>query len=157
MAIELLKIPQASADAGMFNLPPDFDTKKFAAEWVEESQVEFKQQRQNLPGCNATADGWTVWKKNTKDSPIKVKGSGSKTFVLMCRSLEVQKQVNALYGNVSKKQFNREVTGGTVAGEGLQDPGILTEKSLQRVIGKETAVEESVLAENRLSPETATT
>ena len=148
MAIEILKRPQGEADAGMFNLPPSFDKTKFAAEWVEKGQVAFKQQRQNLVGCNATADGWTVWKADKMDEPTQVTGSGSKTFVLMCRPLDIQKKVNAMFGNVSKNNFNREVGGETVAGAAKQDPGILTETQLSPVIGRNP--EKAELEENKV-------
>lgn len=155
MGIEILKTPQGASDAGMFNLPPTFDTQKYAAEWVEESQVAYKKQRQNLPGCNATADGWEIWKNDKMDAPTIVSGSGNKKFVLMCRSAKVQKDVNALYGNVSKKKINEEVKGVTAAGAALQDPGMLSEPRLQQVMGKDHTIEESVLPENEL--ETAPT
>jgi hypothetical protein len=53
----------------------------------------------------------------------------------MCRDAEVQKQVNAIYGNVSKKILAREIKGETVNGANPQDEGILTEQRLQREIG----------------------
>jgi hypothetical protein len=130
MAIEPLAMPEQGADAGIFNLPPDFNAKRHAAEWVEETNVGLKQQRQPLPQVGATADGWEIW-KDEKGKPLKVKAGGNRTFVLMCRSRQVQDQVNALYGNVSKKLINREVKGETAAGNAPQDPGILTEKRLK--------------------------
>jgi len=148
MAIELLKTPQGQADAGMFNLPPKFDQKKWAAEWVEKGQVAYKMQRQNLVGCNATADGWTIWKADKMDAATEVTGSGNKTFVLMCRPKEIQEKVNAMFGNVSKRMFNRETGGETVAGAAPQDPGILTESQLSPVIGKNP--EKSELEENKV-------
>lgn len=137
MGIQLLSTPQmgAGADAGIFNLPPKFDQKKLAAEWVEESSVPMKEQRQSLPGANATADGWTVWRAEANSEPTKVRVSGGRTFVLMCRDAELQKQVNAIFGNVSKKILAREIKGETVQGERLQDPGILTEDRLRGELG----------------------
>jgi hypothetical protein len=139
MALELLKTPQGGSDAGMFNLPPTFDTQRYAAEWVLEDQVAFKQQRQTLPQTGYSADGWQVWKAETKDKPTVVAGSGNKKFVLMCRPLGVQKQVNALYGNVSKQLISREVRGETAAGEAVTDSGILTNDRLKSAIPGENS------------------
>lgn len=136
MGIEILKSPEGSAvDAGMFTLPPNFDSKKYAAEWVESGQVDMKRQRQVLAQAGVTADGWEVWKANPQDEATTISLSGNKKFVLMCRDAEVQKQVNAIYGNVSKKILAREIKGETVNGANLQDAGILTEERLQREIG----------------------
>src|SRR5438045_990764 len=136
MGIEILKSPVGGGpDAGMFNLPPKFDQKKFAAEWVESSQVEMKRQRQVLQQAGVTADGWEVWKADPQDEPTVVHASGNKKFVLMCRDAEVQRQVNAIFGNVSKKILAREIKGETVAGENLQDSGILPEERLRKEIG----------------------
>ena len=131
MAIEILKTPQGSPDSGIFNLPPAFDTTKFAAEWVEEGMVEMKKQRQSLIGCNATADGWEVWKAKPKDSVTTVSTSRGKKFVLMCRDRKLQNDVNAMFGNVSKNAIRREIKGETVAGDIQQDPGMLTEQRLR--------------------------
>lgn len=148
MAIEINKAPSGSADAGMFNLPPKFDVKKYASMWVEESQVSYMQQRQVLTGTNKTADGWVVWKNDKLDNPTTVKSSGGKKFVLMCRSRKVQDEANAIFGNVSKEALNREITGSTVAGGPQQDPGILTERQLSGVDRGGPPANESVLPLN---------
>jgi hypothetical protein len=138
MAIEILQQPLgAGADAGMFNLPPKFDQTKLAAEWVEEGQVQMKRQRQALPQTGMSADGWEIWKAAPGDGPTIVHTSGSRKFVLMCRDKAIQEQVNALYGNVSKKILEREIKGETVTGAtgAVQDPGILTEQRLKNVLG----------------------
>lgn len=142
MAIEAIKVPEGAVNAGMFNLPPAFDTKKFAASWVDEGQVEQKQQRETLVGTQLSADGWKVWKKDAKDDATKVHGSNKKIYILMCRPRKIQDQVNAIYGDVSKKAFNREVAGETAAGEALQDSGILTEQRLKRVVAGEASLAE---------------
>ena len=147
MAIEVLNVEQAQSDAGLFNLPPAFDTKRYAAEWVEEGSVEMKRQRQVLLQVGATADGWEVWKESNNSKPTKVKISGGRSFTLMCRPRVIQDQVNALYGNVSKKFINREVKGETVAGNAPQDPGILTEERLKST-RTEGAMEDSTLPLN---------
>jgi hypothetical protein len=139
MALEVLKNPSGSVDAGMFNLPPDFDTTRYAAEWVLEQNVEFKKQRQVLPGTGMTADGWEVWKPEGRKNPYTVSGSGNKKFVLMCRPAEIQRQVNAVLGNVSKKLINRELRGETIAADAPADPGMLTDQRLSAVAGHSQA------------------
>lgn len=140
MALELIKQPQGAPDAGLFNLPPGFDTKKWAVEWVPEDQVVFKQQRQSIPDSGMSADGWVVYhpsvsdeeqsKKGRKEATKVVNGK-SKTFVLMVRPRIIQDQVNALCGNISKSRIVREVKGETVAGNAQSDSGILTEQRLR--------------------------
>lgn len=152
MAIQLLEKAQGQSDAGMFNLPPAFDTKRYAAEWVEEGSVEMKRQRQVLIQVGATADGWEVWKEGADRKPVKVKVSGGRSFTLMCRPRLIQDQVNALYGNVSKKFINREVTGETVAGNAPQDPGILTEERLKEA-RSEGGMDDSTIPLNKIDLE----
>lgn len=132
MAIEILKQPGDAVDAGIFNLPPNFDIKKFAVEWVEEGQVPFKKQRQSLPGAGASADGWEVYKGvDGKDKQTMTTNGAGKKFVLMVRPKQLQQDVNALLGNVSKKRITREIKGETVAGAQPQDPGMLPESRLR--------------------------
>lgn len=136
MAIQILKTPPGGgADAGLFNLPPTFDRLKHAAEWVEEGQVAMKEQRQILPQANMTADGWTIWKEKEGGEPTKVRVSGGRTFVLMCRPAAIQAEVNAIFGDVSKRVLKREIQGETVDGASIQDSGILTEERLRRELG----------------------
>lgn len=159
MGIEILKMPEGSVDAGIFNLPPAFDTKRYAAHWVEEGQVQHKQQRQVLVGTNKTADGWDIWRLSAKAAPTTTVGSGNKKFVLMCRSKEVQNEVNAIYGNVSKARLNNEIEGKTVAGESKQDPGMISEDRLKNIVrGDGNAAEESLLPlnEEEISPAATT-
>jgi hypothetical protein len=154
MAIEVLKTPVGGGpDAGLFNLPPEFDRKKYAAEWVESGQVEMKRQRQVLQQAGVTADGWEVWKANPEAEPTIVHASGNKKFVLMCRDINVQRQVNAIFGNVSKSILAREIKGETVAGEGLQDPGMLNEDRLRREIGGVMESGGGDVAPNKVSTE----
>lgn len=147
MAIEVLRSPvgmSGGPDAGMFSLPPAFDTKRYAAEWVESGSVAMKQQRQTILQAGLTADGWEVWKENPNSEPTVVNLSGNKKFVLMCRPKEIQNKVNAIYGNVSKSILAREIKGETVTvptPQGSvdvgQDPGILPEEKLKKVLGGE--------------------
>lgn len=139
MAIEDIKNPDGAPDAGIFNLPPGFDTKKWAVEWVEESQVVFKQQRQPIIGTGKSADGWTIYHPPVPEGEtapkrrdaIKVVNGKSKTFVLMVRPKLIQDQVNALYGNLSKSRISREIKGETVAGQAIEDSGMLPEQRLR--------------------------
>lgn len=146
MGIEVLTTPQGihatGGDAGMFNLPPEFDQKQFVAEWVEEGMVEMKKQRQVLPQTQFTADGWQVWMKEGSKKPVIVHTSGNRKFVLMFRPRKIQEQVNAILGNVSKNLLKREIAGETlttVTPTGdvahVQDPGMLTEARLRSEIG----------------------
>jgi hypothetical protein len=154
MALEAIKGPTGTPDAGIFNLPPNFDRNKFAAEWVEEDQVPFKRQRQTLPQTGMTADGWEPYKMDGAKHAFTVVSGNKKKYVLMVRPREIQDQVNALFGNVSKKQIRREQTGETVAGAAPQDPGMLTEQRLRSVAGEGSmAGEEADLQPNKIGGE----
>lgn len=142
MALEVVKTPDAGVDAGIFNLPPGFDTRRHAAEWVEEGLVDFKKQRQTLPQTGMTADGWEPYREEGKKGNTTVIAGNKKKYVLMVRPRVIQDQVNALFGNVSKAQIRRERKGDTVAGAPLQDPGMLTEQRLTQATGEGSQVGE---------------
>jgi hypothetical protein len=149
MAIEMLERENALVDSGLFNLPPNFDVKQYAAQWTEEGSVEMMKMRQPIIGAGATADGWEVWKPSgNKGGITKVTTSGRKVFVLMCRPRAIQDQVNAMYGNLSKRYINRELRGETVAGDIRQDPGMMTEAQLKAEGGGGSLSEESILPLN---------
>jgi hypothetical protein len=140
--IQLLAGPQAQANAGIFNLPPEFDRKKYAANWVEEGgAVEGAKQRESILGTNFTADGWTVY-KGKDGKPVKVHtGAGKKSavYVLMFRPKTVQQNVNALYGNVGKHYARAEQTSGAISlAENGQDPGMLPTQVLDQLGVRET-------------------
>jgi len=130
MGLEPIKQPDGAPDFGIFNLPPDFDTKAHAAEWVEEGQIMFKQQRQSIVGTGMSADGWAIYKHNGKT--YKTTTGNKKTFVLMFRPKQLQQDVNALCGNLSKQRIKREVKGETIAGESIADSGMLPESRLRQ-------------------------
>lgn len=131
MGLQPIKNPGDMPDSGLFQLPPGFPVDKLASEWVEQGRVQFKQQRENLIGTGYSADGWTIYRANPEDRPTEVVTGDKKRFVLMVRERDLQNQINKLYGNVSKMRINREVQGETVAGNGLQDSGILTAQALR--------------------------
>lgn len=130
MGLQVVEKPGDAPDAGMFRLPPDFP-KNLASQWVEESQVPYLRQRQTLIGTGYSADGWTVYKAEPSAKQTMVVDGKGKKFVLMVRDRDLQNQVNAVYGNVSKQRINREVSGETVTGSAKQDSGILTEEALR--------------------------
>lgn len=153
LGIEFLSTPEQQANAGIFQLPPNFPSKEFVGEWVPEDQVQFKQQRQLMPQVGAMVPGLTVWKgEDGKAKNTVVHGGGNKKFVLMLRPRKLQEAMNALYGNVSKEAYNREVSGKTVAGAG-QDAGMLSEQNLRQAGQGKVDVEESMLELNRATRE----
>ena len=133
MAIEMLKGPDATAkgSAGKFDLPHNFDSKKWAAEWVPEKDVESKRGRERLIGVPATADGWEVYKGPKNDEKLTKATTKEGTWVLMVRPKDIQVAVNVLYGNLGKENARFEQEGGTVAGASQQDPGMLPENRLR--------------------------
>lgn len=136
MGLELIKGPVGSqTDAGIFNLPIGFDLRQHAAQWVAKDDVANKQQRQPVVGTQYSAEGWEIWRKDTKDKPTEVSVSGNKVFVLMCRSRTTQDAVNAEYGNVSKRSINQEIQGQTIQGKEIVDPGMIPESQIKKIQG----------------------
>lgn len=135
MGIEILSGPQnQQLNAGRFSLPPDADQKKFAFEFVHEDHIKSKAGRQVLMGIPATADGWVIYKgPEGHGKPHIVEASKKEgKFFLMCRPRDVQNAVNVLYGNLGKKLAATEQEGGSIAGAGQQDPGMLPEHTLRQ-------------------------
>lgn len=154
MGLETLKQPTGAVDAGIFNLPPGFDTKRWAVEWVEEGMVPFKRQRQSLPGANLSADGWEVYKgespqeeegeetpkkRKPPGQPVTTRNGAGKKFILMVRPKQLQNDVNAVFGNVSKSFIRRETKGETVAGAPPDTiPGMLPASRLDQAGQEQT-------------------
>ncbi len=138
--IRTISSSERGPNAGYFNLPPEFDAKKCAAHWAREGgEVAQRQQVQPILGTNYGSDGWEVWKY--PDSNKEMRGRIHKvtlktgTYVLMFRPKSVQDNVNAICGNVSKRHLMNEQRGATLAGQPIQDPGILTNEQLKRGTG----------------------
>jgi hypothetical protein len=134
MGIEMIEGPRHEVDAraaGRFTLPVGFNHKKWAPQWVKDSNVSHMTGRQYLQGIPATADGWTPYTGEDKTRREKIREvsveEGGKTvkYVLMVRPREVQDAVNAIYGNLGKERAAQEQNGESVAGAALQDPGML--------------------------------
>jgi hypothetical protein len=132
--IRVISSAEKGPNAGYFNLPPDFDQKKHAAHWEREGgAVEQRQQVQPILGTNYGADGWQVWKypagHELANRICKVTLK-SGTYVLMFRPRNVQDNVNAICGNVSKRHLMREQQGMSIAGAPITDPGILNDEQI---------------------------
>lgn len=134
MGLQFTEMPQTEPDAGLFNLPVEFDRAKFAASWVKKGpDVQREAQRQPVLGApGITADGWQVW-KDSKGKMATVATSKSGEFILMFRPREVQDQVNALYGNVSKGRMLREKLQASAVRKETQagSQGMLTSEQLR--------------------------
>jgi hypothetical protein len=153
MGIQVLEAPKGQRqildqNAAEFNLPPEFDRKKWAAYWVEDGpKVQEVAQREWLNGAqNVTADGWEVWKDQNK-KPRKVV-SGKRTYVLCCRLKSVQDSVNAIYGNVGKLRAMAEKREGPA--DAKRDPGILGDDRLQRIMGQSEIDHEGEVVLNKV-------
>lgn len=133
MAIELLEGPTATeGSVGKFDLPPKFDRKKYAGEFVAKRDVNSKMGRQRLLGAPVTADGWAVW-KDPDTNKIFTVAVREGEYTLMCRPRDVQDAVNIIYGNIGKEAAAHEKTGTTVAGDNLQDAGMLPANRLKKL------------------------
>lgn len=137
----------SATSGGIFALPPAFDRRKYAAQWNEEgAEADFAQQPEELKGLRLVADGWAVWKHPETGAPYRqVSTRAGKKYILMCRDVAVQQEINALYGDKSKSDIYKAQTGEsipTAAGQGIPS-GMLTNADLKKVDG---ALEEETKA-----------
>lgn len=156
MGIQVITAPQGivGETPGPLNLPPEFDRKKHSAKWVKEGPaVAAAAEREWIPSTRMTADGWEVWRHPETKKPHKV-ALQSGSHVLLFRSLVVQQAVNAICGNIGKERLSNERKGDTVAGAAPSDPGMLSDQSLNKVIGIEE-VEEGDVNPNPVPGETS--
>lgn len=152
MAIQLLAGPAGShSAAGPMNLPPSFDKEKFAAKWVKEGpDVQAAAEREWILGTNLTADGWEVW-KDAQGRPHKV-ALRSGTYIVLHRSAVVQKDVNAIYGNIGKERLMQEKSGQTTGGVPTTDPGLLSDDRIAKVTGVREDLGEGDVKLNPVGP-----
>lgn len=144
MAIEVITGPAGSSPqgAGQFTLPPNFDTRKFAAKWVlKGNEVSAAAEREYIIGTNLTADGWAVWKDGEDGNGVKGKPHTAHVkkgeHILLFRPRSIQNAVNAIYGNVGKQRMMAEKKGHTIGGESVRDSGLLGEEKIAKVLGSE--------------------
>ena len=119
---------------GYFTLPIEFDRIAFVANWVKIGpDVEKARQLQPILGTRQASVGWETWKypKGHRDAtkPCKVTLKSGE-YVLMYRPRKVQQNVNAIYGNVSKRHLLREQRGETIGGTPVMDPGVLNHERI---------------------------
>lgn len=122
-----------------FNLPPDFESDKWASKWVENGpEVQEAAQPVYLQHANATATGWSIWKGEDK-KPCE-RTVGKRKYILLCRPLELQRAVNTIYGSQSRALANGELKGETNHANPAGDPGMLTNADL-RALNRKDGVE----------------
>lgn len=142
MAIELISGPAGAGiqGAGQFTLPVNFDQSEHAAKWVKKGNaVNAAAEREYIVGTRMTADGWAIWKDGataTTGKPHTVHVASGE-YILLFRPKSIQNAVNAIYGNVGKERMMSEKKGEQMAGAAVNDPGMLGEDKLARVIGSE--------------------
>lgn len=125
--------------AGIFQLPTDFDKKTLSANWVQKgAAVDAAKMPVPIIGTNYGAEGYQVWQypKGHKlaGRPCEVATKGG-SYILMFRPLTVTQQVNAIYGNVSKRHLIQEQSGRTIAGQPIIDPGMLSDERIRKATG----------------------
>lgn len=133
-----------------FALVPGFDSNRYASAWIEEGpQVQEAMQEVYLESEGVKAQGWQVHKiaklgKDPKDKPEMVpctRAIGKAVYVLMFRPKQLQRALNILYANQSRKLVQQELKGETAAANESGDPGIITNADLSR-FSKETTDED---------------
>jgi len=138
---------------GRFSLPREFETTKLASGfYLEGQEAHAMRSEQVLIGTALLAPGWEPWKyPQYSDEAKKVahplagklhKVAGTKegeNYILMCRPLEVQIQVNHAFGVASIERMTAEQRGETLTlgPDAAGDPGMLTDARLREEIGVE--------------------
>lgn len=128
LGIQVASMPSGQSNVGRFNLPLSFETKRYAAQWCLKESIESFTTRQPVLGTRYDSDPWQVWKIGGKMHSVV---SEKKTYILLFRPKKVQDAVNVLYGNHGKALARNELEGRTVAGQEMQDPGMLPEEVLR--------------------------
>lgn len=119
----------APVSMGSFRLPTSFDSKRYAGNYVPDTDVASKQSVESLVGTGLTAPGWAPWKDPKTGEAHRVI-SDKRTYVLMFRPRKIQGKINHAFGQLSRSRLNAERTGETVMGSEKQDGGILTRDQL---------------------------
>lgn len=136
-----------NANAGSkFALPPGFDSNRFASKWaVEDIGVQEAEQDTILPFAGKVAEGWKVYlttekpkldeskpaSKLSTPKPV-IRVAGKTRFVLMFRPKALQRALNGLYAQESRRITNQEIVGESVRANAEGDPGILSNQDLRQ-------------------------
>lgn len=129
--LERIDSSNPSSYKGQLDLPNEFDSRQFVANWVARRSVEAKKRKETIRSENLRADGWQVWKDKGGKACIRNLGTGP--FVLMFRPKALQQALNKAYGNVSIRRMQGEANGDTVGGSGIDDGGMLSNKVLNQI------------------------
>ncbi len=152
---------------GKFALPPEFDRTKWAsAFYLDGNESLAMAQDQQLQGTDLIAEGWQVWKypeerivsvpdeesgtmkediekHPSAGMPHRVVGlKPGEVWLLHCRPLEVQIDVNRVYAELSREQMIREIEGDVLTqDESMSPSGMLTNKMLKAELGHDAEIE----------------
>lgn len=132
--IVTLEVPGGHQSHGRFTPPDEFDRKRYSGEFVETGpEIEKRKGVQPIVGTNKGARGWEVWvyPKGAKNAgkPHRVH-DGKKEYTLMFRKKTISENVNAIYGNVSKRHLIRAQGGDVLGNVPIGDKGILAHEKL---------------------------
>jgi len=117
---------------GRLDLPPDFDSKRWACKWVKKGVgVERALQPTHILGTNLRAPGWALY-KNPKTGIIWTRALKDGIYVLMVQPQVTRKAILAVNGNTSRKRMVREANNETIKGEDFSDTGMLPSDTLTR-------------------------
>jgi hypothetical protein len=132
-SIRPVQLQAAQANLGIFNLPPNFDTKKFAGSWIRKDLVELNKQDEYIPTTNFAAPGKRVWTDPSTGEEAKVI-AGDGTYILMYRPVDIQRQVTMIQGNIGRERLRAQLEGKEIGGQNV-DNGMLTHQRLARETG----------------------
>jgi len=151
---------KSSLQPHKFSLPAGFDRTKFAARWEEEGlPVLDAANPEILAYAGLVAEGWKPWtvidveatakqrkakaqpekpgepvKELPEVPPVRVPFTrvvGKKKFVLLYRPIELQRAVNAIYGEESRSRVTMEVKGDKVSALQEHDDGVLGDNKIR--------------------------
>lgn len=127
---------------GRLPLPPGFPENRFAVKWAKQGPgVAMARETEQISGTNYKVNGWEVWYDAQKKPCIRPLSDGA--YVLMVRPKVVQQNVAKICGNLSRERMMNEARGRTVAGQAIEDSGMLPDPVLETVFKDRKTGEES--------------
>jgi hypothetical protein len=156
LGIEKFTAPSGFVNRGRFSLPPEFDSQKFSAKWVEHGpKVVMAQDKEVIQSEGVRVPGWAVWKDSKGKPCLRTVSKGA--FVLMFQPKALRQAINKIRGNQSRRRMVKEAKGETVTANPQDDKGVLSAQKLQEM-GIESSSEpafEGDVTFNDLSSEAA--
>lgn len=142
--LESYDAPDSILHEGHLPLPVEFDRTQFAGKWVFEGpNVEKAKSSEVIPSARMRAAGWSVWLDPKTKKECK-RALNKTACILMFRPKELQKAINKLYANASRRRLIDELDGASTTRAMAGGSGLLDKEQLDRVGDRERDEDEGV-------------